>query len=674
MDSKPSRNSRRPPHENKAMSIAWAIAGLILATGVAYLPVLKAGYLWDDEALTENPQVRSVSGLPDIWLHPGTNRFEAHYWPVTYTSFWIEHRLWGDWPAGYHLTNLLLHALNGVLLFLLLRRMKLSGAWAAAAVFAVHPVHVESVAWIIERKDVLSAAFYLGAFLLLTRYWEQGRRQGDFILALVCFAAAMLSKSIAVSFPLAAGLWLWWKEGKITRKTILILTPFLLAAVVIAGLDVRYAGHRESADFGFSFLERLGIAGRAIVFYAGKLLWPYPLMTFYPRWDVEIPPLGPLIHPSAVGAVLVGLWAARGRIGRGPLALALYYCVTLGPVLGLIDFHFMSLSFVADRFQYLASAGLIVLICEGACRLREHLPGHLRKTAPYAGMGILVLLAALTFRQARLYRGDETLFQHNVAWNPKAWAAHNNLGLAIGTRARSQTEWDEAMKHYRLALAAKPDFADAHINLGVALGRRGEYDEAIGHFRAALRMKPRSIEARNNLGFALLSRGDYAEAARELERGIALEPDDAAAHFHLAYAWLGLGETRKAVVELEWTLALDPERTAAANRLAWILATSNDDSLRDGSRAVELAEAACERTKYSNASYLDTLAAAYAETRRFEDAADTMRRAMNILRSRPRPTTEDLNVVMENELDTMESRLRLYENRHPLRETMELKN
>lgn len=641
-----------------------------MLAGVAYLPVLKAGYLWDDEALTENPRVRSISGLADIWFHPGQNRFEAHYWPVTYTSFWIEHRFWGDWPAGYHLTNLLLHALNGVMLFLLLRRMKIAAAWAAAAVFAVHPVHVESVAWIIERKDVLSAAFYLGAFLLLTRYWEKERRR-DYGLALLCFGAAMLSKSIAVSFPFAVGLWLWWKEGKLTRKDFLALAPFLVLAMAIAWLDVRYAGQRESAHFGFSLLERLGIAGRAIGFYAGKLLWPHPLMTFYPRWEVGIPPLGPLVFPVAVGAVLLGLWAARGRIGRGPVALALYFCITLGPVLGLIDFHFMSLSFVADRFQYLASAGLIVLALGAALRLRERLPEQFQAPARGVGIFVLFILAVLTFFQARLYRNDETLFRHNIAWNPKAWAAHNNLGLALAARAQTEAEWDTAMDHYRLALEANPVFADAHINLGAALGRRGEYDEALGHFRVALRIKPASIEARNNLGFALLSRGKYAEAARELEQVIAMQPDHATAHFHLAYAWLGLGKIREAVEQLNRTLALDPGRTTAANRLAWILATTSDDTLRDGSRAVELAETACEKSKYSNASYLDTLAAAYAETRRFEDAAGTVQQAIEITRRRMILASEKQQEEIRAELDAMESRLRLYENRRVYRDTME---
>lgn len=649
--------------------LAGATAALILLAVVAYSPVLRAGYIWDDDALTENPQVHSAAGLADIWLNPGANRFEAHYWPVTYTTFWIEARLWGRHPAGYHLTNLLLHALNAALLFLLLRRMKIAVAWPAAAVFAVHPIHVESVAWIIERKDVLSSALYLGALLFFVRHREE-RRPAAYALALACFVAAMLSKSIAVSFPLAAAIWLWWRDGKVSKRDVLALAPFLGIAVLIAFLDVRFAGQRETARFGFSLVERIGIAGRAIAWYAGKVVWPYPLMTFYPRWSVAMPPAWPLLFPAAVGAALLGLWAARKRIGRGPVALALYFCVTLGPVLGLIDFHFMSFAFVADRFQYLASAGLIVLVCAAALRFRERLPAPGgRVLATGLSYAVLAVLAFLTLLQSSLYRNNETLFRHNVARNPNAWAARNILGVAIESRARSAANWDEAMEHFQKAVEANPGFPDARSNYGVALGRRGRYDEAIEQFRAAIRVKPNSAEAWGNMGYAMLSKGDPTGAVESLEKAIDLRPDSATYTQNLAYARLALGDEKGAVAAFEQTLALDPGRAAAANRLAWILATSTDDTLRDGPRAVGLAERACERVGDPGAAYLDVLAAAYAEAGRFDDAVATAKQALDLARQRALSATGPDQVARKEQADEIEARLRLYESGKPCRES-----
>ncbi|MBI1784039.1 glycosyltransferase family 39 protein [Candidatus Sumerlaeota bacterium] len=314
----------------------WMLAGaLLLATFVAYFPALKAGYIWDDEALTENIVIQQPGGLAKIWLHPSEYReHEEHYWPLVYTSFWIENKVWGLNPAGYHAVNILLHAVNSILIGLILSRGGGRGAWLAAAIFALHPVHVESVAWVMQRKDLLSGFFYLGAFLFYIGY-ESKHSRLQYILSCLCLIFAMLSKSVAVSLPAALALWVWWRKERLTLRDWFRLSPLFAIAFAMAFADYLWVREHGIDPSGLEWWARPLLAARAVLFYSGKLIVPLKLMAIYPRWTI-VP--SDAVYAIGLLAILITLYLLRHRIGKAPLAALLFYGLTLAPVLGGLDF------------------------------------------------------------------------------------------------------------------------------------------------------------------------------------------------------------------------------------------------------------------------------------------------------------------------------------------------
>ena len=337
----------------------------ILALGVlvvvCYLPaMLWGGFVWDDIDFVKSEPVRDVSGLWQIWFSPSDIEGEGHYWPLVYTTFWLEHKLWGFDPTGYHIVNVLLHLTNTLLLWHLVRRLAVPGAWVVAAVFAAHPLHVESVAWVIERKDVLSGLFYLSAALAWMRFVEQPRPR-YYVGSLALYAAGLLSKSIVITLPVALLIWHWWQQGRVTSTDLLRLVPFFAVGLVLS-----FYWSTGTTSFDYSLTERTLIASRALWFYAGNLLWPTNLAVIYPRWDVRV--ADPLAWGYLIAAValVVALWCFRPRLGRGPLAGALFFAVTLSPILGFVDYGYMQYAFVADRFQYLAGIGVMAVVIGSA--------------------------------------------------------------------------------------------------------------------------------------------------------------------------------------------------------------------------------------------------------------------------------------------------------------------
>ena len=266
--------------------LAFLALGLLVV--VPYLPaMLWGGFVWDDNLYIKVDPVRDVSGLWQIWFSPSELGREDHYWPLVYTTFWLEHKLWRFDPTGYHVVNAMLHLANTLLLWHLLRRLTVPGAWVVAAVFAVHPLHVESVAWVFERKDVLSGLFYLAAALAWMRFVEQPRR-GRYAGALALYVAGLLSKSIVVTLPAALLIWHWWKQGRVTSTDLLRLVPFFVVGLVIAVGDLSFSRSVAPVSFDYSLTERMLIAARVLWFYAGNLLWPSDLAVIYPRWNIRI--------------------------------------------------------------------------------------------------------------------------------------------------------------------------------------------------------------------------------------------------------------------------------------------------------------------------------------------------------------------------------------------------
>ena len=549
---------------------ALAALALCLLAGVCYLPaMLWGGLIWDDFIWSQSQAVPEWSGLGTIWSWPSRIYQEAHYWPLTYTTFWLEHKIWGLAPAGYHVVNVLLHLLNSLLVWRLLLRLAVPGAWVVAAVFAVHPLHVESVAWIIERKDVLSAIFYLAAVLVWLRFLEQPRpwRYG---LALLLFAAGLLSKSIVVTLPAALLILQWWKEGRITVRDLRRLAPFFLTAMLITAVDLSSVGSRH-AFLDYSLAERMLVASRALWFYAGKLVCPTDLAVIYPQWDIGLGDPWAWLYLAGATALAATSWFMRHRIGRGPLAGALFFAVTLSPVLGFVNHGYMIFSLVADRFQYLAGIGVIAVLIGAAVHGAGRLPGRLKSGATGLLVVVLALLGTMTWRQAGIYRNDVTYFSHIVSLNPEARNAHYNLSDALakaGRREEALAKARIAEEILRRALEIDPNHKNTRYYIAEILRLQSRDEEALEAYRAVLEIDPRYAPAHAYMGYVLLQLHRYAEAIKPLNKALILIkaaptltsnlPTAGLLHALLGKASWGLGRLEAGDEYFRRALELDP--------------------------------------------------------------------------------------------------------------------
>lgn len=549
--------------------------GALLLLGVtllAYLPALTGGFVWDDDAyVTNNRTLVEPGGLGRIWFEPGAT---TQYYPLVHTSFWIESRLWGFGPFGYHLVNVLLHGLNGGLLFLLLRRLGVPGAWFGAALFALHPVHVESVAWITERKNVLSGFFYLASLLAWFRFAPAGEEKRGpsrmYALSLLLFAAALLSKSVTASLPAAVLLLRWWKGGRLRARDAAPLLPFFLLGIA-SGLGTIWIERNllgaEGAEWGLSLPGRVLLAGRALLFYASKLVWPADLAFFYPRWEIDPGSFAPWLFPLASAAVFAHLVLARKKTGRGPLAAFLFFAGTLFPALGFVNVYPFRFSYVADHFQYLASIGPITLFAAVAASRVGRLGPDLGRRMAGAGGFLLFFFLILTWRQCGDYHDLETLWRSTIEKNPSAWAARVNLGEMLDRSGRTE----EAIEQYEKALESRPEYDKALNNLGLALERKGDIEGAVRRYEGAVRSNPSSAGARSNLGLALLNLGRTEEAIRRLEEALRLRPRAPELHTNLAVALARAGRREEAERGFREAVRLAPGDPESLLRLGLFL-------------------------------------------------------------------------------------------------------
>lgn len=548
----------------------WVILLWFAAAICAYFPALQAGFIWDDDRyVTSNRLLAAPDGLWRIWFSQDA---PSQYVPLTYTSFWLEHSIWGMWAKGYHTVNVLLHALNGWLLWRLLKSLAVPGAWFAAALFLLHPVQVESVAWISERKNILSLLFMLLATDAWIKFLDTPATTPGrwYRWALVFHVLALASKATASTLPVALVVVLWLKDMKLDRRRWQQITPFVALGIGMGLIAMWWERHHQGTEgdtFALSFLERILVAGRAVWFYLGKLLWPTELTFIYPQWRIN--PADPWSY-TGLGVFLVAtmvIYLVRHRTGSSLGIAGLFYLGMLAPLLGFIMLYTFRYTFVADHYQYVASIGPLTLLAVGLTKGLDQLSRHRREIQLVVCSILLLALGILTWSQTRIYQTHGTIWRDTLAKNPTCWMAENNLGNFLARQGDSA----QAVAHYQKALALKPDYAEAHYNWADALMRQKNLAAAIAHLQEAVRLDPQYYRARNNLGIALVQSGRFAEALTQFEATIALRPKVSQGYINLALALSNAGRNDEAIQRLNQALALNPNDKDAHRLLNQLL-------------------------------------------------------------------------------------------------------
>jgi Flp pilus assembly protein TadD len=564
----------------------WLLAAaLVVAVCLAYQPAWQGGFLWDDDMhLLSNP-VLKPGGLAKVWVPGGY----INYWPLTFTAYWLQFKMWGLNPIGFHVVNIAVHAISALLLWRILVRLRLPGAMFAAAIFALHPVNVESVAWISQLKGLLSLMLALVSVLLFLAYERQGG-WWRWALAIGAFALSTLAKGMVITLPLVLLACAWWQRGRIGRRDLLHVLPYLVIGAVMAGTEV-WTQHLVGAGAAVrsdGLLSRAAVAGCAVWFYFWKVIWPLDLCFIYPRWRIDDRDVLSYL-PGVLLVIMLGLaWRRRGTWGRPIVMLIVCYTAMLLPALGFVNIYFMLYSLVSDHWQYAAMIVPCAVFAGGAATLCRRGLGR-PPTGYVLSVALLAALAVLTWRQSRMYADPQTLYRTTIESNPACWMAHDNFGAELAGRGQveeaiahyrkaleirpedSEAEYNlanalagrgqvgEAIAHYRKALEIKPDYAEAHSNLGVALAGRGEFDEAIAHYRKALEIKPDDVKAHNNLGNALTNRGQVNEAIAHFRKALEIKPDDVDTHNNLGLALAARGQVKEAIAHYQKALEIKPD-------------------------------------------------------------------------------------------------------------------
>jgi len=545
----------------------WGLL-LVLAVFLVYSPVWRAGYIWDDDFyLTANPVIVGPLGLKEIWTTKA-----ADICPLTLTSFWVEHELWGLNPLPYHLVTVLLHGLGAVVLWRVLRQLHIPGAWLGAALWALHPVLVESVAWIVEMKNTQSTFFYLLSILFFTK-WLKGTGPGEkssgrwnYGLTLLFAGLAIASKSSTVILPLVLCLCAWWIQGRWEWRTVVKVGPILLMSFAACMLSLWTEKMHDSLWIR-SWTERVITAGDAIWFYVGKLLWPCPLLAIYPRWTMDSGQLLSYVPLLAAMIALVVFWFYRKTWARPWFFCSVYFVVALAPVLGLVDHGYSRFSLVADHFQNLASMAPLAFAGAGIVwSVHRFQPGNLLLQMTL-GAALLLLLGALSWQRTWVFRNQETLWNDTLAKDPNCAFGYGMLGAV----RLSEGKKTEAFADFQKAIELNPNYAEAHNNLGTLFLQEGQLDEAISQYQKATQLTSNFSEAYRNLGLALTQKGQPNEAMSAYQKALEIDPRQPEVHYSLGALFYQKGQVDEAMNEYRKALEIDPNNPETQCNLGILL-------------------------------------------------------------------------------------------------------
>ncbi len=560
----PAAGVLRPPPWRLALQVIL----LVLAGFFVFAPALHGEWLWDDGfTLRDNPLMHDSAGWWKIWFAPPGPDF----FPLTTTVEWLLWQLFGDHSLPFHVACLVLHLFSAFLLWRLFDRLGLRFAWWGALLFVVHPVVVESVAWVSELKNTVSLPFLLGALLAWLDYDERGRSR-DYLVALGLFVAALLAKTSVVMLPFVLLLHAWWKYGALSRKRIAATLPFFAVALVLGLLTMvfqkQWAIGAESIDVG-GWPARVAGAGWAVLFYFGKCLWPFDLMPAYPSWSFVNLSFIDFLPWLVIAIVFAGFWLRRESWGRPALLGCGFFLLNLAPVLGFLSMSYMRIAWVADHFVYLPLIGLIGIALAGAQRVVAALPRQAGAFAA-AAAALLLMLGWQSRAYAANFRDQIALWSYTLQVNPASWLAALNLGLSLTDHGRRV----EAEAALRQSLVLKEDVYGTHLALANVVAQTNRLPEAAHEYERALQLSPESIEAHVNYGIVLSRLGDEPGSAHQYDLAthcraqspIALA-DLAIAHFNLANVLLKNGHREEAVAHLEAALEAQPSLAAARNLL-----------------------------------------------------------------------------------------------------------
>ncbi len=579
----PAAQAARTNEPRTLRTVAAQGLALVAITVLIYLPALRGGVVWDDDDLIfANPFIQASNGLSHFWLTTSA----SDYFPLSSTVQWIEWRLWGGDVLGYHAVNIALHAGSALVLWRVLGRLAVPSPFVAAALFAVHPVSVASVAWMSELKNVLSLCLAATALLAYLRF-EDGEPGRWYAAALVAFALALLAKTSVAMLPVLLLLLAWYRRGRVAAADVRRAAPFFALALVLGLVTVFYQdqaiGAANVRPEGIA--SRLAAAGWIVCFYLWKDLLPFGLSMIYPRWQIDPQWLPSWAALGGLVGVTILAWRRRHGWGR-PVLLALgSFIVMIAPVLGLMAMTFHQHSLVSDHLQYVALIAPIAaaVAASGAALRRFVAPGA---AVPVVAGLALAALSALTWQRTVVFANMSTLWTDTLAQNPLAWGAHHGLGdlfLRMG-------KLDEAVRHEREALRLYPDAPEAHNNLGLALAKQGDLEEAERQYSEALRLDPNYSEAHSNLGNLLVRRGRMDAGTSHLMRAIQLAPQRAELHNNLGIALAAQGKHEAAMTEYAEALRLAPSLAQAHYNLGAALLTLRrfGDAATEFRRALQL--------------------------------------------------------------------------------------